>query len=183
MATKSCSECGRVNGPTARRCMWCGLPIIDEDTWESFETTQIELDYLSGIERLDEPIPVRLIVGPSGLEVFELMPGSRRVLIPADSLLEAQTDTQTEKTGEEASSRRRNQISFRRSHPGVGSGRPHDSSKQVCILTIRFREGDEMRDAVFQDQEGRGQSSIDNIARTISMLIRWRVSQKDRTSG
>jgi hypothetical protein len=139
--------------------MWCGLPIIDDETADSFEITQIEMDYASGIERLSEPMPVRLIVGPSGLEVIEMMPGSRRVLIPADSLIEALAETATDDAKEE-----------------------RDSVKQARGLTVRYREAAEVRVALFYTEDERSQSSIEQVVRIISILIRWREAHRDRTT-
>ena len=155
MAAKPCNECGRINGPAARRCMWCGLPIIDDETADSFEITQIYMDYVSGIERLSESMPVRLMVGPSGLEVFELMPGSRRVLIPADSLIEALAETTTDSA---------------------------NRLKQARGLTVRYREEAQIRDALFYTEDERSQASIEQVVRIISMLIRWREAHSDRTT-
>ncbi|HKY05981.1 MAG TPA: hypothetical protein VJQ56_13885, partial [Blastocatellia bacterium] len=86
MTTIYCQQCKRANTSAARRCLWCGVPLIDEATIEYFQTTEIEVGYLGGIERLDNPCPVKLVVGPSGLEVSEVMPGSRVIKIAPDQL-------------------------------------------------------------------------------------------------
>jgi hypothetical protein len=180
MATKTCFECGRVNGPAARRCIWCGLPVIDEETEKSFETTQIEIDYVSGIERLDESMPVRLAVGAAGVEVIEMMPGSRRVLIPAHELIEARAQLAGSGDDRQKATRRRRQFTIGKLSIPIPSGRQAGRETQEYVLTIKYGDESGTRIAVFRGEEIGGRSSIDTIARTISLLIRWRQSQKDR---
>jgi hypothetical protein len=156
--------------------MWCGLPIISDETTGSFEASQIDLDYVGGIERLDEPVPVRLLVGPRGIEVIEIMPGSRRVFIAGDSLLEARIEPASPGPGAKASPRARLVIGkFNIRIPG---GRARISASREYYLTIIYREGPETRSAVFHREESRGASSIKEIARTIAMLI----AMKPRTN-
>lgn len=158
----------------ARRCLWCGLSIIDKDTLESFEATQIEMDYVSGIDRLDEPMPVRLVVGPSGLEVIEMMPGTRRVLIPASSLIEAEVDDAGRLADSQDATGGRRQLVI----GGINIPLPAISlakrARRLCFLTVRYTVDFEERNAIFYGHEARGQSSIERIARTISLLIKWR---------
>src|ERR1051325_11020811 len=87
MTPVHCQECGRANGAAAKRCIWCGVPLIDRGKPSSFDPTRVEIDYLDGIERLDNPAPVKLLISADGLEVTELMPGSRSIKIAAASLI------------------------------------------------------------------------------------------------
>ena len=49
MTPTYCQECGRANAAAARRCIWCGLPLVDKGTPARFEPTRVEIDYLDGI--------------------------------------------------------------------------------------------------------------------------------------
>src|ERR1051325_9518803 len=84
-----CSECMRVNGSAATLCLWCGAPIVNSPNPPVFEPTQAELDYVKGLERLDDPTPVRLSISESGIEIVEIMPGSRRIVIAAGDVVDA----------------------------------------------------------------------------------------------
>ncbi|HWP43064.1 MAG TPA: hypothetical protein VNO14_07510 [Blastocatellia bacterium] len=178
METRSCYGCGRVNSPAAKRCIWCGLPIIDSDTEASFEITSAQLDYLSGIERLDEPIQVRVMVGPSGVEVIEMLPGSRRVLIPASDLIGAEVEQEGSATGERKAPRIRRGLSLGKINIALGSAKPEDEAGKEGTLIIKYSEGSEVRAASFQGRDSSGLASINRIAQTIALLIRWR---KERT--
>ncbi|HWC75990.1 MAG TPA: hypothetical protein VG778_00920, partial [Blastocatellia bacterium] len=90
-----CIACGRTNGPAATRCMWCGA-IIGTSDLTSVETSQAEVDYVRGIERLEYPTPVKLVVNEAGLEITETLPGSRRISIPASSLIDARVSNPEE---------------------------------------------------------------------------------------
>ena len=80
MSAINCPECGRPNSVTARRCIWCSVPVSEDAALRS-DTKSVELDYVEGIDRFDDAGPVRLIVSSEGIEVLELMPGSRSVKI------------------------------------------------------------------------------------------------------
>src|SRR5512132_725737 len=91
MTPTYCQECGRANAAAAQRCIWCGLPLVDKGTPASFAPTRVEVDYLDGIERFDEPGPVRMLINAAGIEVSEQMPGSRTAHIAARSIIDAST--------------------------------------------------------------------------------------------
>jgi len=168
METMSCGGCGRVNGRAAKKCMWCGLPIISDEMTGSFEASQIDLDYVSGIERLDEPMPVRILVGPTGIEVIETFPGSRRVLIPVGSLVESRIEPAA--PGADTKSFRQRLV-IGKLNITIPGGRARAGATRKYNLIIDYREGPDTRSAVFHREESRGTSSIKNIARIISMLI------------
>jgi len=62
MTPTYCQECSRANGASAKRCIWCGVPLVNQNAPEEFAATKIEIDYLDGIERLDGSATVRLII-------------------------------------------------------------------------------------------------------------------------
>lgn len=82
-----CEECGRANREGSVLCLWCGIPM----PWPSYpgppRSIRIEVHYVGGLDRLDEPGPVTLAVDREGFEVREQMPGTRRVRIAAASIV------------------------------------------------------------------------------------------------
>jgi len=70
-------------------CIWCGVPITGSGQPTNIATTKVEIGYLDGIDRFEDSGPVRLIISGEGIEVAELIPGSRSVKIPACSVLGA----------------------------------------------------------------------------------------------
>src|ERR1044071_7950505 len=87
--TIKCFDCERTNPVRATRCLWYSVPIINYDSPEKFALTRFELHYLGGISRLDNPEPVSLTVSLDGIEISESLPGSRRVHIAADAIIDA----------------------------------------------------------------------------------------------
>src|SRR5437016_562151 len=86
-----CQECGRANGAAARRCIWCGVPLVDKGVPQNFEPTRVEVDYLDGLDRLGDPAPVRLLIDATGIEITEQMPGTRTARIAAQFIVDANT--------------------------------------------------------------------------------------------
>ena len=169
-----CSECERVNSAAANLCLWCGAPIINALTPPVFEPTQAELDYVGGIERLDDPTPVRLAISEAGIEIIEIMPGSRKILIPAADVIGGRV------TGGGRSLQNvkaqpwwvRLGKSFSRTSRGT---RKSGEESPDHTLTIRYREDGEERSAVFKRSGGAGLSMIRGVARSVASLVRIRV--------
>jgi hypothetical protein len=177
-----CHECGRTNGALAKRCLWCGVPLMDQGSPSSIEATRVEIDYLDGIERLDNPTPVRLTIGADGLEVCELMPGSRIVKIDAASLLQATVvDGSTTVEGKRVRSPWR-WLALGPLAVVVRGKKQPDTKNHDYLLTIKYREGGEERNAVFHREDRAGLAMIDLVARTINSLVRMR-SKKPRAYG
>ena len=173
-----CQECGRANSPSAGRCIWCATPIVDGGTPARFDTTQVEIDYLDGISRLDNPAPVRLTIDSDGVEVSELMPGSRTVRIKGESLVRADAiDASTTHMPREKP------LSFWKMlltpfNSDEWKRKPVEETEHDYVLTVRYKEGDEVFNAVFHRQDRAGKSIVEGLARIINMLVRLK-SQKD----
>ena len=168
-----CSECKRVNGSAASTCLWCGAPIVNAPHPPVFEPTQAELDYVGGLERLDDPTPVRLAISESGIEIIEIMPGSRRIVIDAADVVDARVTgagaTNPDETTVHPWWHRLSRSVFRTSRrPGV----PVD---QDYTLTIRYRESGEVLNAVFHRRGGAGLSMMQGLARSVASMVRLRV--------
>src|SRR5215471_13492958 len=82
-----CQHCHRPNGASSRKCMWCEANLSGPTSTE-IDTTTLEVDYMSGIDRLDNPGPVRMVISSEGIEIAEILPGSRSFKIPAASIIE-----------------------------------------------------------------------------------------------
>src|SRR5580693_8797731 len=84
-----CQKCGRPNGATAPKCIWCGSG-IDKGSGvkEKFDTTNIEIEYLSGIDGIDGPANVKLKIAESGIEAT-VPPASKKAKIDARSIMGA----------------------------------------------------------------------------------------------
>ena len=169
-----CHECGRANGARAKRCIWCGLPIVDQGKPSSFEATRVEIDYIDGIERLDYPAPVKLVINGDGIEVSELMPGSRTIKIAAPSLIQANVvDGSTTVEGK----RVRSPWWWLALGPFAlvikGKKKP-DTKKHDYLLTIKYRADGGERNAVFHREDRAGLPMLEGLARIINMLVRMK---------
>lgn len=184
MTPTYCQECGRANGATAKRCIWCGVPLVDKGMPERFEPTRVEIDYLDGIERLEEPLAVRLVINGDGVEVSELMPGSRTYKIAAAALIEAHVMDASVMV---ETKRKRppiwrlliNPISRKvwKAKPGEAK----DVKQYDYVLTIRYRVGDDTRIAVFHRQDRIGLQVVEGLARIVNLLVR--ITAKRAASG
>jgi len=175
MTPTYCHECGRANAAAARRCIWCGLPLVDKGTPSTFEPTRVEVDYLDGIERLDEPAPVRLLINSAGVEVSEQMPGSRTTHIAARSIIDASTvdaslmvETQSERTP----LWRYLILPFGLGYFFKRKPAPSEEKQHDYVLLIRYRSEGETRTAVFHRQDRAGLPVVEGLARIINLLVR-----------
>ena len=169
MTPSYCQECGRANSASARRCIWCGIPIVHGGTPISFDTTRVEIDYLDGIERLDNPAPMRLVIDRNGVEVNELMPGTRTIRIAAESLIRA--DVIDGSTEIEPKRKRRALWKILIFPFGLlirSKNKPPETRRHDYILNIRYKVGGEIRNAVFHRQDRSGLHMVEGLARIIN---------------
>ena len=171
MTPINCRHCGRVNSRSAKRCIWCGMPVIISEAPLAFEATRVEIAYLNGIERLDSPTPVHLEINAKGVEVAELMPGSRIVKIAADELIEANAidaSVMAEKRGGQVGGLWDRLRAFFL----PGDRRARDQTKKLeYVLAIKYRSEGEVRSAVFRREDEGGLAVIEKLSRLIAMLI------------
>ena len=167
-----CQECGRANGASAKRCIWCGVPIVDRGSSEEFAATKIEIDYLDGIERLDDAATVRMVISRDGIEVGETVPGSRKFKISASSIIEASVvDGSTVVEGK----RVRSGWWWLALGPFavfVPGKKTPDTKKHDYLLAIRYKEGSETRTAVFHREDRAGLPVVEGLARIVRTLVR-----------
>jgi hypothetical protein len=170
MTPTYCHECGRANAPGAKRCIWCGLPIVDEGRPDRFEATRVEIGYLDGIERLDNPTPVSLSVSGDGIEVKEVLPGTRSNKIPAGSIIGATVVDASMMVEDKKRSSPWWQVFLR--PIGLPTAGQRQAKRHDYILNIKYREGDEVRNAVFHREDSAGLAVVEGLARIISMLVK-----------
>jgi len=167
-----CDECGRANGASAKKCIWCGVPMSNGSTAGSIETTRVEIGYLDGIDRFEDAGPVRLIISVEGIEVAELIPGTRSVKIPASSILEANVvDASTMIEGK----RKRPTWWWLALGPAallIPGRKTPDVKEHDYILTIKYKAGNETRNAVFHREDRVGLAVVEGLARIVTSLVR-----------
>ena len=167
-----CHECGRANGAAAKKCIWCGAPTTSGNTIGRIETTRVEIGYLDGIDRFEDAEPVRLIISAEGIEVAELIPGTRSVKISASSILEASVvDASTMIEG----NRVRSKWWWLALGPVallVPGKKTPDVKEHDYILTIKYKAGNEVLNAVFHHEERIGLSVVEGLARIVTLLAR-----------
>jgi hypothetical protein len=169
-----CSECKRANSTSAKKCIWCGLPIVDDTGTVRLETTRVEIGYLDGIDRFEDAGPVRLIIGDDGIEVAELVPGSRSFKIPASAVLGANVvDASTMVEGKRVRSSwwwlAIGPLAYLLPGKKTADVKEHD-----YILSIRYKAANEVRNAVFQREDRSGLAVVEGLARIVTMLARSR---------
>lgn len=173
--TIKCFDCERTNPVHATRCLWCSLPIVNHDHPEKFALTRFELHYLGGISRLDNPEPVSLTVSIDGIEISENLPGSRRVRIAADAIIEAHIISNIQKVKVE------NKVAWwRRLLLDDEALEKHQRIEQILydyIITIRYRAGEKTFSAAFQSEGKEGASVVHKVARTINSLLHFKATQ------
>jgi hypothetical protein len=172
MSPVYCNECKRANSAAAKKCIWCGLPIVAGIGTVRLETTRVEIGYLDGIERLEDAGPVRLVIGPDGIEVVELIPGSRSFKIPASAILGANVvDASTMVEGK----RVRSTWWWLAIGPLAllmpGKKTP-DVKEHAYILSIKYEAASGIRNAVFQREDRSGLAVVEGLARIVTMLTR-----------
>jgi hypothetical protein len=184
MSTIYCDECRRPNGASAKKCIWCGAAIVNGSASGAIETTRVEIGYLDGIERIEDAGPVRLIISAEGIEVVEVMPGTRSVKIAASSIIESNVV--------DASA----MIEGKRVRPTwwwmalgplalVIPGRKTPAVKEHdYILTIKYQAGNETRNAVFHREDRVGLAVVEGLARIVESLVRQNGARaEERRSG
>ena len=138
----------------------------------SIQTTSVEIGYLDGIDRFLDAAPVRLIISAEGIEIAELIPGSRSVKIPASSILEASSADASTIRDTPA----RPKSGWLRFRPKRSSPEPtsHD-----YILAIKYKEADETRTVVFHREDSAGLAVVEGLVRIVNSLVRQNALRND----
>lgn len=167
-----CQECGRANGEAAKRCLWCGVPIVNLSSPNEFAATRIEIDYLHGIERLDDAAIVRMVISRDGIEVGETVPGSRTFIIPASAIFDAvvvDASTFVEPINPGSQGGWLALWPFARGRRGK---KTPATKKHDYLLAIKYNQEGETRTAVFRSEGRAGLPVVERLARIVTTLVR-----------
>jgi len=173
-----CPECNRANRADAKRCMWCGAAVTSDNSAAASLVSSVEVEYVRGIERLDNPAPVRIAVDGSGLVISELIPGTRSTRIQNADIIGARAVAK--RPAGEPSPRR-----FGRWWRGLHSFASDDKlegstdGRRGHTLSIRYRDGEAVRTAVFQREDTIGLALINGLARLIGSVARSKGRRSD----
>lgn len=172
MTSAYCPKCGRANSATAKRCLWCGVPIDAGMTLPISETTGVDIGYLDGIDKFEDAVTVRLIINANGIEIADLIPGTRSVKIPASQILEANfVDASTMIKGK----RVRPRWWWLALGPAallIPGRRTPNTRAHDYILTIKYKTGERVRNAVFHREDRAGRAVIEGLARIVTSLAK-----------
>ena len=116
-------------------------------------------------KRLDS----ELRISAAGVQVEEILPGSRKSLIPADALIAAEVTDATVVIEKEKKPARWAWLWL-----GSRSRSADEADREVrhdYILTIRYHADGEVRTAVFHREDGPGKTCVTNVAKTLNALI------------
>jgi len=150
--------------------MWCASNVADSASTE-IDTTTIEVDYVSGIDRLDNPGPVRMVISSEGIEIAEILPGTRTFKIPAASIIDVNVTASNVKN--EAMERpwwRR----FTRSVKEVSTNDTNESGDY--LFTVRYEQDNTEGTIVFRRYDPNGNMPVWRIADTLGRLTGQRGS-------
>jgi hypothetical protein len=166
-----CQQCGRANSAAARRCMWCDVP-LKRGTLQKFEPTRVEIEYLGGIDGLEDPTTVRLTISSSGIEVRSLTPGSKMSTISAYSIIDARVvDASTVTDGGRARAPWWWWLVLGPFALMVRGKKLPDVKEHDYIFTVRYKRGNEVSSAVFHREDKMGLSMVEGLARIVTALV------------
>jgi hypothetical protein len=146
MATINCQQCGRPNGDSSKRCIWCAA-YLDDSTSTKVETKTLEVDYVSGIDRLDNPGPVRMVISSEGIEIVEILPGSRSIKIPAASIIEVNVSAPNIVT---QPTKRPWWRSITRSSRESSTNDSNESAHGEYVFTVKYEQDNQVGTIVFR---------------------------------
>ena len=165
-----CQKCGRPNAATAVKCLWCGLPIDKGAAPEKFDSTRIEIEYLSGMEGLDGPANVRLKIGETGIEAA-IEPNPKVSKIAASSIVGAAVvDASYIVEGKKGWAPLKWWLMIGPFAFFVPGKKKPDEKKHDYLLSIKYKAGSETRTAVFRRDDRAGMPVIEGLARIVNNL-------------
>ncbi|MGH9826318.1 MAG: hypothetical protein ACREDR_24080 [Blastocatellia bacterium] len=162
-----CSKCKRANAQTDKTCIWCGAAIEPGGAVPRVERTQVEIDYISGIDGLDDPGTVKLEIDSQGLRVS----GGHTVRVDARSIVQARVvDATYTIDGKRARASGWWWLAVGPLALLIPGKRKPDEVKHDYLLTVDYRSGGRVKSAVFHREDRLGLSMMEGLARIISSL-------------
>jgi len=171
-----CFACQRPNSPAAIRCLWCAVLLNEDPAAGNGNRLQMELSYLGGLDRLDSPMPVSLLVTAEGVEIRELMPGSRIVKIPAASIIEARVVNNVDKI------RVAGKISWWRKlifdeETNKKKVRTKEEIVREYVVTIRYRSEDKTFNIAFRRDDATAAATAEKVAEAVNSLLKVKTAE------
>src|SRR5262245_49529125 len=166
MATIYCQRCQRPNSASSKKCIWCEANLYGPASTE-IDTTTLEVDYVSGIDRLDNPGPVRMVISSEGIEIAEILPGSRSFKIPAASIIEVNV------TASSVTTETKERPWWRRITGSLKEAPTNDSNESAerdYVFTVRYESDSEVETIVFRRYDPTGNMPVWRIADTLGRL-------------
>lgn len=155
--------------------MWCGESLSAAFAPSDFPTLTVELDYLHGIARLDNAMPVRLTINSDGIEVKETMPGTRLYQIAAAAILEVRVNTRIEKIKVE---KKTSLLKKYLLHSAENQARPFtEVIHRDYLLTIQYRADGQTCAATFHRETAAGKALIHKVAKALNSLVKAQAAQ------
>jgi hypothetical protein len=169
--TVNCFSCHRPNSPAAIRCLWCGAQFQDATSATNAAILQAEFTYLGGFDRLDSPQPVTLRVTSEGVEIREMMPGTRTVQIPAAAILEARVVRNIDKVRVDEAIPWWRKLFFD-DETNQKNLRKKEEILREYIVTMRYRSEDKILNVAFRRDDDMAAVSAEKLAKTINSILK-----------
>jgi hypothetical protein len=166
MTTVYCQQCGRANGVSSRKCLWCAA-IIGGSSSTEVDTTTLEVDYVSGIDRLDNPGPARMVISSEGIEIAEILPGSRSFKIPAACITDVNVTASTLAVEPPEHPWWRRMVKSLR---GTSKQPANESIQPDYLFTVTYVQDNEIGTVVFRRYDPNGNMPVWRIADTLGRL-------------
>ena len=170
-----CQKCKRANSAAAEKCIWCGVKIVAGEGPALVDKTNIDIDYLSGVDGFSEQGTVRLEVSRSGLTVTGAT-GGRSTVIPAASVVGVRVvDASYTVAGGRTRASWKWWLAIGPLALLLPGKRKPDVTKTDYILTIKYKTGEQVRSAVFHREDRLALSLLEGLARIITSLVQSQV--------
>lgn len=120
-------------------------------------------------------MPVRLTTSADGVEVKEVLPGSRILLIAAEAIIEARVVDKIERIKVEKRASLLQKLLKQPSSlqsPQFAEQITHD-----YILTIRYHSEGKLFTAAFHREDDAGKTLIHSVAKTLNALVKFKAGQ------
>jgi hypothetical protein len=167
----NCFSCHRPNSPAAIRCLWCGAQFPGATAANNPAVLQAEFTYLGGFDRLDSPQPVSLRVTSEGVEIREMMPGTRTVQISAAAILEARVVRNIDRVRVDESVSWWRKLFFD-DETNQKNLRKKEEILREYIVTMRYRSEDKIFSVAFRRDDDMAAMTAEKFAKAINSLLK-----------
>src|ERR1700733_4217735 len=165
-----CHKCGRPNSVSATKCLWCGLPIDKGTATEKFDTTRIEIEYLSGMDGLEGPANVKLRIGEMGIEAVK-SPDPNVAKIAAGSIIGAAVvDASFTQEGKRGLAPLKWWLMLGPFALLIPGKKKRDERKYDYLLSRKYKAGTQVRSSVCRRDDRAALAVIEGLARIVNNI-------------